>query len=230
MSRHIRSISNNNHGATLVSILVLSAVIALTGTAILFSFKSRQQTQMNMQAKEDLMNLSTKLKMMFSSKEVCKMNLASNAFGTTLNQLKSRSATKDIRIVNKPIGSATPQIYLEKNKPIERLVFQGGYFDNIRPLEKYSSTNETYLADLKISTTDAFKVSLKEISFPFYITTNSAGTLTDCFATSYPVEGDTTTTLEDILCNEIRRQFDSSLTYVFSPSEHACVKVAAGAP
>lgn len=221
-----RSISNNNRGATLVSILVLGAVIALTATSILFSFRSRQQTLAHDQAREDFMNLSTQIRMLFSSKEACKLNLTGAAFGNTLDQLKALSTTRDIKVVMRPAGSAALQTYIQKNRKIDRLIIQGTRFENIRPLTVYSGTDRTYLADFTISVTDSFNVALKEFALPFYLTTNAGGALTSCFATSYPLESSPHLTMEDLLCQQLR----SNNTFVFSPSEHSCVIVSAGGP
>jgi hypothetical protein len=215
---------DNNRGSALLTMLVLGAVIAITATTILLGAQGRQKLQSRAQAREDGANLEATIKMILTSHDVCKVNLTSANFGASLDELKSLSANKSVKLAHTGLGT-TPIILAAPNSKIGRAVVTGLSFSQISPLD----TATSYIADLHIEMTDAYGVAFKPITVPFYFKTDASGALVDCIATTYPMGLPTydasvtpqvaRTTMEDIICSDAKH----SASYYYSPTESACV-------
>lgn len=211
---------SNTRGSVLLPMLILGGVISVTAVTVLFSYQSRQKIQARAQAREDLNNLTMNLKMLFSSRDACKVNLTGAGFGQTVAELNGKSAAKAVQVIYKGIGGAN-QTMVTPGKHSDRLVIKEAYFSKFTAVDTPIPTNgvTTYLGNLTITLADNYAVPMREIVLPFYFTESDTKVLTDCFATSYPNGVDTDLAMEDLLCQQIRDP-----DYYYSPREHGCIK------
>lgn len=207
--------SSGNRGFTIISmVLTVGLVLPILILSFISYFANQNKQNMAQKIKIDYSNLQTVIQMISSTPSECRFNIRPNFFGITLAQLNNLSAAGNIRLAAPPTGAVLLSKTVDYSGVIARRIFfsaptlvQAGSFD--------------YVADLNIEVSDRNSIAISRmIKIPFYISTNNAGLITECFATAYP--DDTAAapipTMEDFLCKEI----DSSYTK-FIPSERACI-------
>jgi len=218
---------DNQRGSTLLPMLVLASVIAISATSILIGTQSRLRVQSHSQAREDANNLETSIRMIFTSHNTCKANIGGNYFGTSVDDLKNLSANRAIKLSHTNV-SGNSEIYAGPNMAIGRATITGISFVHFQQLDSTTS----YIADMNINLSDGYGVALKSITVPFYFATDPSGAITDCIATSYPqgqpsyVDDSATLTptslprltMEDILCEQSK-----GANNYYSPTVSTCV-------
>lgn len=224
------SLIRNQCGSSLLSMLFLSCLMAAAVASIMLGSQARVKVQAHAQAREDGVNLETMIRMQFTSHSVCKANLNSNSFGNTIDELKNLSARREIKAFHPGLGSA-PEVLAGAGALVGRARVTGVYFTHLSQLDASTS----YIADMNVALVDPHGVALREISIPFYFTTDMAGAIIDCTATSYPqgrplyadqsaallASSPPRMTIEDIICQESK----GATTY-YSPTAYSCVATA----
>jgi hypothetical protein len=215
---HKNNTLRNNRGSTLLPMLMLSMVMAVTALSVMSSFTSRQRLQAHAQAIQVTQNLETNVRMLFASREVCKTNLNAGSLGATVDNMKALSQQKKLALSYSVIGSGAPAKVSVNNK-WENVTVKEIYFKDMVNVDN----STTFLGTLIITVADHYGAQVKSIELPFYVTSDASGNLTDCFASSFPLGTDSHITMEDMLC----QQGHSASDVYYSPSEHTCVRNAA---
>ncbi|MBC7369957.1 MAG: hypothetical protein H7326_00225 [Bdellovibrionaceae bacterium] len=196
-----RHVTLSNRGSVMLTALIFGAfVVGITGSFISFmSYQLKQQSRT--QAKEDVMNLSTTLKMLYSDGATCKKNLSEVAWGNTLVDLQARSQSGGIKFLYPDLG-AVSGVMLSTGLRFKNAKVTSVGFTN---LTQVHAPDTTYIAELSVSTEDSSGRMIRAISVPFYIVTDASGKLTDCYTTSFPFFSSPdpiirAITMEDYLC------------------------------
>jgi len=200
----------NNQGSILISMLTLAAVIGVTSISVLAAYSHRQKMAIHALAIQESLALANNLRMTFASRDLCKANIASGFGG---NAAALSAANANITLSYPVIGQTQPAI-IDTNKTVDHMVIKSLQFSRVMSVDAPNSL----LGTLKISSADTTSTPLKEVEIPFYFTTDAAGNITDCFASSYPLWPNTQVTMEDLLCQQ-----NAGANYYYSPTQFTCV-------
>lgn len=203
-----------------ISILALAGVIAVAASVFFFSRPIPTKIQNQNGSIEDVKKLGNTVQSLFSEVSSCSQNLVATGFGTTFNQMRSKLSYNGNIQLFYPKNSSDQGIFIEPKKTFQKVKIQSIGFTKIKQVTAFAGT---YLADLRIQATDFSGHKLQPITVPFFVSTNAAGAITSCFATSYPYAEDPKfklpkVSLEDVLCNQTSDGISNDLS-----SDPACV-------
>ncbi len=213
----------NEKGMTILPILLfgIGAVILFSSFSIFFDNNNKLQAKARIV--EEAANLSTTVKMMFSTPANCTENLKPQAFGQNIQQLRSKSANNSIRMFYSTGNGNQGNLMIASNSNFYQLPIAGISFNNTTPDPQNPFA---YNTELQITIKDGLTNNIKPITIPFVMVTNSGtGQIESCYATSYsptdPAAPPTITnmTIENALCNRL----EPGTFYL--PQEKSCVSI-----
>ncbi|MEK6774459.1 MAG: hypothetical protein AABY64_10985 [Bdellovibrionota bacterium] len=213
-----KNLRQDNRGFIVISVIVMGIVITIVIASFLTYLQNENTLQARQRTRFEFENLHTAIMMMFSTPDICKKNIMTARFGTSLSELMSLSTAGAIQIFypasagpDSGVMVPSPNTASYYNKNQTKVFFTS-------PI-KLNATDTTYLADLTIVVSDPASIA-RSIVIPFYLIADTTGNLVGCMATSYPAPTGAPpfSTMEDILCSQI-----FGPTSKFQPRDHVCI-------
>lgn len=201
---------NNELGSVLLPVCVLILVLAVLLSSILDKFRGQTTNAMLLQSQAERAYLIGAIQIAFSDPAICAENLTSDAFGTSLSEIRSRSDRGRVRL-NFP-GSTDFDVFQNQTREHLRILNLG-----FTPFRSFTTPEAThYLTELEIAIqSTSNSMSLAPISVPFYLGFKN-GRLVSCQSSFYVENTSPPQTIENSLCNRVRS------SSVFNPSTGSC--------
>lgn len=180
----------SENGAAAIGILMVGGALLIGFSVVLSQIENGRRDFQYARSVEDAEFLKNSLTMMLSSRSVCLQNLTSTAFGADLNELQTRSDLGQTAL-QLPGGMDFQSIY-------RKFRLNGVKFS---PLVRIIASDTAYLANLAIDFHAADQTAVRRMVIPFYLETDAAGRLINCFAAAQPSDP-SAVTVENTLCAE----------------------------
>lgn len=222
----------SRQGSAILPVLVVLAVVSYMAVRAMQIVAPLLEIRRQDSLRSAREGISTSYKMMYRLRGTCMRNLIKqDSFGLTLTDLASRSAAGNLRVPYASADGNSAAKYLAVNSEtngmrVEKVTLSEPTLlatKNVKsgvglPSSGVPPTGmmiRSYILDLTMSMRPLAQGIPLKVVIPFYVFTDTSGTITDCYASSYNKSG---VTSEDQLC----AMQNGSAQYYFSPVEHTC--------
>jgi hypothetical protein len=208
----------NSSGSVLLPCLIIAVFISIGFMTVLSRTERQADSGANLRAQLDASFLQKTLTMVLSDRAACGSNLIPGAFGADLNTLNAKSASGQLNVRMPNTSGPMANYILSVGSKWRTLTISEVKFS--MPA-KLSLPDTSYISSLRIQAHAINSTRTTTITIPFYINTDAAGVISDCFATQLlPTQGTKPAlAVEDALCAQ-----QHGAGYGYIASEHICYK------